>query len=146
MGAIAKRVGKASLISTAATLLWLQLWLASGCGGDDPPSEGEKACQELEAKLDECMLTPQGTQVVCNEDAPCAVHCAVMAECSQLAAGAPSGTYGSCVAACSGAAPDDFICANGRQFVKKQGVCDGQFQCLDGSDEANCPGAAGAGG
>ena len=117
--------------------------LLSACGGDDEPSDGEQACKELRAKLAECGFT---TQATCNEREPCAVRCGVMAECSQLMAGTPSGSFASCIAVCSGAQPDDFICADGRAYLKKEGVCDGQFQCLDGSDEANCPGAAGAGG
>lgn len=61
-----------------------------------------------------------------------------MADCNQLVQTQPVGTYLDCIASCSGAGPDDFVCADGRQFVRMAGVCDGQYQCLDGSDEVGC--------
>jgi len=114
-------------------LISLVLWAA--CGGDDKPTEGEKACDALEAKLDECRLT---TTAKCNTEQPCAVRCAAAAECAQLTAAQPSGSLLQCIAGCSGAGPGDFVCADGRKFTSQAAVCDGQFQCLDGSDEADC--------
>lgn len=105
------------------------------CGGTDSPSEGEKACDDFAAKLAQCHLTTTST---CNASQPCAVKCGVMADCSQLTQPVPSGSFLACIGVCSGAGPDDFVCKDGRRFVAKAGVCDGQFQCLDGSDEVNC--------
>jgi hypothetical protein len=110
--------------------------VVGGCGNDDVgPTEAEKACQELEAKLQKCGLTSGGT---CNSQEPCVVKCALNAECAQISQRPPTGSYLDCIAVCSGAGPDDFICKDGTQFVRKPGVCDGQFHCRDGSDEENC--------
>jgi hypothetical protein len=118
------------------------LALLLACGGSDTPSEGDMACKELAAKLAECHLTTRG---VCNTGEPCGVRCAAMATCSQLTDAKASGSYLSCIRACSGAGPDDFVCADQRQFLNKSGVCDGRFQCLDGSDEADCGASGDAG-
>lgn len=123
------------------TLIPLLLTLA--CGGSDSPSEGEKACDDLAAKLEQCRLTMPGT---CNTGEPCGVRCAVMADCSQLTASSPSGSYLACIGVCSGAGPDDFMCEDGKRFIGKAGLCDGQFQCLDGSDEVACGATNDAGG
>ena len=58
-------------------LCLLLVLVTMACGGSDAPSEGKKACADLEAKLKECQLTTIG---VCNADEPCAVRrapCAV---------------------------------------------------------------------
>jgi hypothetical protein len=116
--------------------------LMASCSSDKSTGEGDKACQDLQAKLIECKLVEQG---VCNTAEPCAVECAAHADCDQLKAGTPSGGYLTCVAACSGAGPTDFICKDASGYVKQPGVCDGIRQCPDGSDEANCS-DAGTGG
>lgn len=96
-------------------------------------SAGEKACQDLSAKLAQCGLTlPADT--ACNEGQPCLVECAVNASCAELAARSPTGSYLFCLAECGG----DFVCADGTHFIKKTAVCDGQPQCPDGSDELHC--------
>ena len=51
-----------------------------------------------------------------------------------------------CIAICSGAKPDDFICKDGTEFLDKSGVCNGRVQCSDGSDEADCGAADGGAG
>lgn len=113
-------------------------------GGDSATTSGDQACKDLQAKLDECHLVARGT---CNTSQPCAVECAAHADCTQLAAPAPSGSALSCIAACSGAGPTDFVCKDGSAFIAKAGVCDGRAQCHDGSDEAGCGTAdAGTGG
>jgi len=124
----------------------IPLVTALACGSDGGSgggqSAGEKACKDFEAKLTQCQLVASGT---CDTNEPCVAECAAKADCTQLTENPPTGSYLSCVAACSGAGPDDFICKDGKAFVKKAGVCDGQFQCLDGSDEAGCSKDAGAG-
>jgi hypothetical protein len=105
------------------------------CGSSDGPSSGEKACQDLAAKLAQCHLM---NAAACNPAQACVVECAAQAECAQLTSPVPSGSYLSCVAACSGAGPDDFICKDARAFIPKGAVCDGRAQCPDGSDEADC--------
>jgi len=119
-----------SLFATIFSLV-----VTASCSSDSGPSEGEKACQDLQAKLAECQLTLQGT---CNSNEPCAVECAAKSDCAQLTASAPTGSYLTCVAACSGAGQNDFICKDGKAFVNKAAVCDGKPQCPDGSDEADC--------
>jgi hypothetical protein len=116
----------------AAMVVFVFLW--AGCGSSDSgPSEGEKACQELQAKLQQCGLT-----AICDTNEPCSARCAINADCTEIVQKPIDGPYMKCIAACSGAHPDDFICKDGKRVVRKEGVCDGQFQCLDGSDEANC--------
>jgi hypothetical protein len=104
------------------------------CSSSSEPSSGEKACQDLTAKLAQCHLMVAGT---CNPAQACVVECAAQADCSQLTA-TPSGSYLACIASCSGAGPDDFICKDARAFIHKSAVCDGRAQCPDGSDEADC--------
>jgi hypothetical protein len=125
----------------------LPLLAATACGGSDE-TEGEKVCGEVDAKLAECNLQlPSGTR--CNDkgdDATlCAARCLVDASCADIVSDEADTSYVRCVAACSGASPDDFICASGNAFVPAAGVCDGVSQCPDGSDEAGCDGAADGG-
>jgi hypothetical protein len=89
---------------------------------------------------------PHGaTQAQCNDDQPCAVRCYARGECSEISGPMPTGSVLQCLAMCSGAGSDDFVCADGRQFVNQRAMCDGQFHCLDGSDEMGCPGGGTAG-
>lgn len=116
------------------------------CGNSDTTSstsEGEKACQDLQAKAAQCGLMLAGA---CNTNAPCAAECQAQASCDELKSGTPSDSLVRCIAMCEGAGPDDFICKDGKAYVKKAGVCDGHYQCDDGSDEANCGGADGGAG
>ena len=118
----------------------LSIVLATACSGKDQPSSGESACQDLQAKLAECHL-----QAACDSNQPCAAECAAKADCADLTASVPSGSYLACLALCSGAGPDDFVCKDAKSFVNKAAVCNGQYECRDGSDEANC-GAGGSAG
>ena len=120
-----------------ATTLMFALLVSAGCGSNKGTSAGDKACQDLQAKLDECHLQVKGS--VCNATEPCSVECAAHADCSQLGA-TPTGSYLACIATCSGASATDFVCKDASGFVHQGAVCDGTPQCLDGSDEANCGG------
>jgi hypothetical protein len=122
------------------SLISVVLLLIAGCGSDTATSTGERACQDLQAKVAACGLNSAGG---CNPEHACSAECAAHASCDQLKAGTPSGSYLSCVAACSGAGPGDFVCNDASGYVKQAGVCDGVAQCHDGSDERNC-GDAGA--
>lgn len=114
---------------------------AAGCGSSDSgPTEGEKACQDLQAKYAQCSLTSVGA---CDTNEPCVVRCAANADCNELMNPSPTGPYVACVAACSGAGPDDFICADGKVFVSKKAICNGIAECPDKSDEAGCGADAG---
>jgi hypothetical protein len=117
----------------AVTVPFVFLW--AGCGSSDNPgpSEGEKACQELQTKLQGC-----GLSAVCDPSDPCPVHCAIDADCNEIIQKPTTGAYMQCVAACAGGMPGDFICKDGKRVVKKIGVCNGQYDCQDGSDEENC--------
>lgn len=125
------------------TRIWalIPLIVAAGCGGGDTPSAGDKACQDLAAKLKECNLTAVGA---CDTSEPCTVECAAKADCAQLLhASMPSGTQLTCVAACIGLTPDQvFVCKDGTAIIDKRAVCDGHALCPDGSDEANCGGVS----
>jgi hypothetical protein len=113
----------------------------SACGSDDDTNPNAQLCEDVRAKLQECNKPVSSGQ--CREDVSeavlCAARCTVAAECAQINAPATDNPYYRCVAECSGAPPDAFICADGSVFVAAQGVCDGTPQCPDGSDEANCP-------
>lgn len=127
-------------IVLATTVL---LALAAACSSGSTQDDGQRPCQDLAAKLAQCKLSAQGT---CNSNEPCAVECAARADCAQLTAAMPTGSYLACIAACSGAGPDDFICRDGKGFLNKAAVCDGRAQCPDGSDEADCGKDGGGGG
>jgi len=106
------------------------------CGSSDSgPSEGDKACQDLQAKYQQCQLTPAGA---CDPSDVCAVRCMANASCAELQSPSPMGSYQACIAACSGAGPNDVFCADGKTPVPKTQICDGQRQCPDGSDETGC--------
>jgi hypothetical protein len=118
----------------------LSLALVTACSGKDEPTSGERACRDLQAKLSECLLL-----AACDSNQPCAAECAAHAECADLTASVPSGSYLACLAVCSGAGPDDFVCKDAKGFVHQSAVCNGQYECRDGSDEANCGAASSAG-
>ena len=119
---------------------------AFACGGENEssgPSEADVLCEALDKKVVECGL---GTAVNCGVGEAC-MRCAVDADCAQISGAVEGNPYYACLAECSGASLDDFICADGSGFVSRRGdadggpgggVCDGIPQCPDGSDEATC--------
>jgi hypothetical protein len=108
------------------------LLLAAACGSEDEKSESEKPCDQGKAKAAEC--GGRLASGVC--DSPCVLQCVVDATCDDLR-GTPPNPFFVCQAVCQGVS-DPFFCKNGRQVLPKSGVCDGRFQCDDGSDEENC--------
>jgi hypothetical protein len=136
--------------SVIATRILIFTLCVVGCGGGDDDSEtrGERLCRQVVDKLDSCNLELQAS-TRCNEDAAeavlCAAQCAIDAPCGELTTMGSETTYMRCVATCSGAGPEDFICDDGAGFLPAAGVCDGVSQCPDGSDEAQCGGPTDAG-
>lgn len=111
--------------------------------GEGEESEGEKVCDKLEAKLAECNLTYEpGLQCKADDSLEiCLLNCLIGASCKAVKDQKSDIELVRCNARCSGAGPDDFICADGKAFVLSAAVCDGMYQCLDGSDEADCDAA-----
>jgi hypothetical protein len=113
--------------------VWIVLVLlcAVSCGSDDEKSDNEKLCDQGNAKARECGV---GIGGLC--DSPCVVQCVINAQCDEIR-GRPPNPFFVCQASCQGVT-DPFFCENGHQFLPKSEVCNGAFQCLDGSDERNC--------
>jgi hypothetical protein len=114
--------------------------VAAGCGGSDD-SEVEALCDDLREKIRECNINVD-TSGGCNTDASeavkCSAQCIIDADCEQVTGAPQNNSFYECQAVCSGASPDDFICADGSGFLPQAGVCDGTEQCPDASDEADC--------
>ena len=109
------------------------------CGSDEETS-GEKICRQVEAKLTECglMIDPAFRCRADTATQQCAGQCLIDAPCAELTSNATDTNYIRCQAECSGAGPDDFICANGEAFLPQSELCNGVPQCPDGSDETSC--------
>jgi hypothetical protein len=103
-------------------------------------TEGEKACKRLNAKLKKCKLEyVAGEKCGAKTDVRiCVVNCMIKAPCDELENENTDSDLIRCEAECSGAGPDDFICADGMEFLSPEFVCDEEPDCTDGSDEANC--------
>jgi len=116
--------------------------LLAACSGSDTDSESQALCDDLTAKVSECMIdvdTSMGCKSNLTEAEKCAAGCVIEAECADISGPVQNNPYYRCVAVCSGAGPDDFICSDGSGYLPPAGVCDGMPQCPDGSDEASCP-------
>jgi hypothetical protein len=118
--------------------VWVLGLLGFACGAEN---DNEELCDQVRAKVAECRLNAN-VSGECREEASeavlCGARCVANAECSQLTGAAANNPYYRCLALCSGAKADDFICNDGKGFLPKSGVCDGAAQCPDASDEAGC--------
>jgi hypothetical protein len=107
------------------------LLFAASCGSDDEKSSNQAVCDRANAKAAECGVAFGG---LC--DSPCVAQCVIDAQCAEFREMPPNPFY-ICQANCRGVS-DPFFCKNGTQFLPKSEVCNGDFQCRDGSDEENC--------
>jgi len=132
-------------IATLTLALTLPLGLTLlHCGGDDEGSGGSALCKQVDAKLDECSVTfGSGECSAKGEREECLAQCIVDSPCESLTDDSATSSFVQCTLACQGAGPDWFTCADGSGAVEPAGVCNGRFECGDGSDEASC-GDAGA--
>ena len=116
----------------------------SGTGTGGAGSGGD-ACAQALAKLESCGVTMEDTMEggcdPTNDYDACAAACVVAAPCSELEAleagnmtGAPTLTL--CMMSCMSTG-DQFTCDNG-DTIPADWECDGEEDCIDGSDEANC--------
>jgi len=116
------------------------------CGGDDESgSSSDKLCKEVDAKVAECNVTFGSGS--CQADSAlekCLAQCVVDSPCASLTDDSAESAFVRCGFACQGATADWFICADGQRAIEPRGICDGNFDCGDGSDEASCAGDGGA--
>lgn len=115
-----------------------------GCGSSDSGTGANGApvqvCTDAASKLTSCGF--KATQNACDSKSSvlmlCEAKCIANAQCADISALTTKNELTICNAQCQGAGPDDFICDDVTGYVGKGGVCDGKFQCQDGSDEKHC--------
>lgn len=134
--------GRFGRIWTSALGLSFAL-LSLGCGddSDDTADANEQLCMDLTDKLEECkstLDTSMGCRSTPTDAERCSAECVVQGKCAEITGKPGDNSFYRCLAACSGADPDAFICLDGRGYLAARGVCDGEKQCPDGSDEADC--------
>src|SRR5688500_14799719 len=137
---------------TVATVVCLLTALAVTACGDDESLEAadsaafphltqeyEPNCAGYTGKLRDCGILSEG-EVACSEPttptAECRYSCVTVASCailSELTCGrSAAAPLQECLAEC-----EEFKCTSGGAIVPAW-VCDGEGDCADGSDEAEC--------
>jgi hypothetical protein len=125
-----------SLVSIAS------LALLASCGNDGSGGPGDgsgSGCANLTDKLQSCHLIPNGAAFACSDYTSyqrCESGCLANVSCSDLAgyfcgALALASIY-DCVTECM-----SFTCKNG-DIISAHSRCDGDSDCMDGSDEVGC--------
>jgi len=134
-------MGASSILVRFAVVLAAAAMLR--CSEEGQSADGS-ICERAEEKLAECGLSYQeGTG--CQSTPDCVWMCAFDATCEELENTPPESEYVRCATECSEASAEDFVCADGRGSVIPAAVCDGEEQCRDGSDEAECGAGDGGG-
>lgn len=117
-----------------------------GCSSESGSSDAQgDPCERTQAHLQGCGFLSEGHLPWCsspaNDDLRCRVECLAQASCEDagrfVCERDDKGFMATCTRACLNAVLP-FQCASG-EFVSNA-VCDGQTDCLDGSDEKDCPG------
>ena len=95
--------------------------------------EAQSRCETVEDHLRACGR--QGTVDFCEGELNgCLGECILDASCAELEDSLAPFVY--CIAGCGG----DFTCDRGDTSISSRWRCDGELDCLDGADEANCSG------
>lgn len=110
---------------TIATYGWVLVAFASSAC-DDPP------CEQLKQHLEDCNLTAKVDFCDRDED-QCRADCFLPLSCQELLA--PKTKARLCLLSCA----SKVECDKGETTIPNWWQCDGEFDCLDHSDESKCP-------
>jgi len=124
------------------------IFLTTGCPPGGLGTFGDHSAGSIDDVVDRmraCGLLTEG-RVTFMEEATswydqCMMACYVEASCDDLTAlvcgtGEPSAALYACLSSCM---PEDFACQDGSDTIPGDWVCDGYDDCMDGSDEIDCP-------